>query len=269
MVRPAQRDGSARALGGGSEGGYTLVVLAIAVTVMSIMVAAALPMWSRIVQRDKEEELIFRGWQYAEAIRVFQQRQGRLPIRLEELIEVKPRSIRRLWTDPMTEDGKWGLVFQGVGALPGQGGGQEVGGGSAPGDEDRNGRPGRPSGRTPTRGPNGEVVTTGPIIGVHSRSTDEAFKTLFDEDHYDKWLFTVQRLTSQNSRIPVGGVPTQIGGTGAAGQAPRVPRARWLGRPFREGLEPQGGAPPAGSLPRPGSAPGGNRPPDKHRGGAG
>ena len=82
-------------------------------TVLSILVAAALPLWSHGDPRDKEEELIFRGLQYAEAIRVFQHRFGRLPVRLEELIEVEPRCIRQLWKDPMTEDGSWALVFAG------------------------------------------------------------------------------------------------------------------------------------------------------------
>ena len=54
-----------------------MVVLMVAVTILTILTAAALPVWSQRMQREKEEELIFRGWQYAEAIRVFQQRQGR------------------------------------------------------------------------------------------------------------------------------------------------------------------------------------------------
>ncbi|HEX2251775.1 MAG TPA: hypothetical protein VHQ65_00740, partial [Thermoanaerobaculia bacterium] len=51
------------------------------------------PAWSKMAQREKEEELIFRGLQYAEAIRVFQRKFGRYPTRLEELIEVEPRKI--------------------------------------------------------------------------------------------------------------------------------------------------------------------------------
>jgi type II secretory pathway pseudopilin PulG len=89
-----------------------MVALMVAVTILTILTAMALPVWSQQMQREKEEELIFRGWQYAEAIRVFQQRHGRLPTRLEELIEVEPRSIRQLWKDPMTEDGEWGIVVQ-------------------------------------------------------------------------------------------------------------------------------------------------------------
>ena len=56
--------------------GYSLVVVVMLITVMSILVAAALPLWSAQIKRDKEEELISRGMQYAEAIRVFQRRFG-------------------------------------------------------------------------------------------------------------------------------------------------------------------------------------------------
>ena len=49
---------------------YTVVALAVGVTLMNIAVAAALPAWSHMIQHDKEEELIFRGLQIAEAIRV-------------------------------------------------------------------------------------------------------------------------------------------------------------------------------------------------------
>ena len=68
------------------EQGYTLAVLIMMATVMSILVGAALPSWSKMIQRDKEEELIARGWQYAEAVRIFQNTFGRLPTTLDELI---------------------------------------------------------------------------------------------------------------------------------------------------------------------------------------
>jgi len=97
-----------------SQRGYNLVMLMIAITVLNIMVAVSLPMWSQEIQRDKEEELISRGFQYVEAIRVFQNRFQRMPVRLEELLEVKPRCIRRLWKDPMTDE-KLLPVFQNEG----------------------------------------------------------------------------------------------------------------------------------------------------------
>src|SRR5688572_22661547 len=41
---------------------------------------------------------------------MFQNRHQRLPVRIQELAEVEPRSIRKLWKDPMTEDGNWVLI---------------------------------------------------------------------------------------------------------------------------------------------------------------
>lgn len=244
LTTPASPEASARS----GEEGYTLVALAIAVAILAILVGAALPMWSTLAQRQKEEELIFRGWQYAEAIRVFQQRHGRLPIRLAELVEVKPRSIRRLWKDPMTDGGEWGLVFQG-----GEGSqirGQDLTGGSLPnGPTGPDGRPGggnRPPGRRP--GPRGDgkgggdAQNIGPIVGVHSRSTGESLKVLFGEEQYDRWTFTVDRLT-QTARSPV-----QVGLGAAPNVFTSLPSPRWIGRPFREGLQPAGGNAP-GPLP--------------------
>ncbi len=98
-----------------AEAGYNLVILVVMITVMNIVISKALPLWSAVIQREKEEELIFRGMQYAEAIRVYEQRTGGLPTKLEQLIEVEPRCIRQLWTNPMAKDGSWELI------LPGQG----------------------------------------------------------------------------------------------------------------------------------------------------
>ena len=145
---------------GRSEAGYNMVMLVILITVMTILLGMALPYWSHWIQREKEEELIFRGLQYAEAIRVFRTRFGRAPIRLQELIEVKPRCIRKLWEDPMTDDGKWGILFEGA---------------PPPGEQ---------------------TVTVGPIAGVYSRSTEKSFKVFNGAQQYDQWRFTYQLLAS-------------------------------------------------------------------------
>lgn len=181
----------------GYEAGYNMVILVIAVTILNIMLAMALPQWTHLIRRDKEEELRSRGLQYAEAVRIFQMRYGRLPVRLEELIEVKPRSIRRLWKDPMTADGKWGILFQGV----------------PPGAEGLQEDPGNPGLKR---------VTIGPIVGVHSRSKDTALSTFFGASSYDQWLFTLDLL--------------QRGPSFRADHIPHIDLSS-LGRPFGYGLE--------------------------------
>jgi type II secretory pathway pseudopilin PulG len=238
------RKRTARRGSGGAEAGYNMVVLMVGVTILAVVTAAALPMWSQAMKRENEAELISRGWQYAEAIRVFQQRHGRFPTRLEELLEVKPRSIRRLWKDPMTESGEWGLVFQGGVTPPGQDGrGRDLADAGGPGgdrDDERGGL------RTPRPG---EQRTVGPIMGVRSLSEEESIKVLFDEESYDKWLFTVERLGGLRL---AGAGPTELVHEPTPMQPipgrehPVLPRAEWIGKPFPEGVRPAGGQGPGG-----------------------
>ncbi len=94
------------------EAGYTLVALMASVTIMLILMAAAVPSWRYVMKNDAEEELIFRGGEIADAIARYQQRNGNaLPPTLEVL--VKGRYLRREYKDPMTKDGKWRLIRQG------------------------------------------------------------------------------------------------------------------------------------------------------------
>ncbi|HVR27971.1 MAG TPA: hypothetical protein VMS86_00430, partial [Thermoanaerobaculia bacterium] len=125
VVRPSRR----------GEDGYNLVILVVAITILNVLVAVALPLWSYLIRRDQEEETIFRGLQYAEGVRVFHQRFGRYPTSLQELVGMEPRSIRQLWSEPLTEHGEFGLVVEG----PPQGAGQP----RAPGTPDQ-GQPGQP-----------------------------------------------------------------------------------------------------------------------------
>lgn len=225
------------------QAGYTLAALAIAVTVMSILTAVALPVWSKAIQREKEEELIARGLQYAEAIRVFRSKFVRAPVRLQELMEVKPRTIRRLWPDPMMEDGEWGLLLEGVPQLqpvpgtqpqqPNNGRDSEDG---KKGEQDEEGR--LPDGRPPIPVSNlfgedseaGTEITIGPIAGVVSRSRKESLKLFFDTNRYDEWKFNYTILAATTGFNTPGGGANLAMGT----------RPQWIGRPWRPGIVPPG-----------------------------
>jgi type II secretory pathway pseudopilin PulG len=192
--------------------GYSLVVVIMLVAVLNIMLAAALPKWSEIIKRDKEEELISRGWQYAEAIRLFNNRFQRLPVKLEELIKAKPRCIRQLWKDPMTEDGEWDLIFVNQGSPikpPPQAGGAQ---------------PPPSSGLDPNNPPK---VAVGPIVGVKSRSRQQSLLVFFGHEHYDEWEFRMEFLKAQPRNFRGVGVP----GMGFAS-------TRWLGRPMPDFVPP-------------------------------
>ena len=240
-----------------AEAGYNLVFLMVIVTVLNILVAAALPHWTTRAQREREEEAIFRGLQYAEAIRVFQNRFGRPPVRLQELVEVEPRSIRQLWGDPLNDGEDWGVLFAG------QGGGTvrpEAGG-----DGDDPGNLSGDSGLGPASG-QGQQQTQGPIAGVYSRAKGDAIKVFNGAESYEDWEFTVTLVTqlmsggaappgnqppandpngrerNRNPQAPQNpGQPGQPGAPGLIqpGGGPPDLSVRWLGRPWPEEIQSQ------------------------------
>lgn len=244
-----------------SEAGYNLVMLMVALTLLNIVLAIALPKWSYVIRRDREEELISRGFQYAEAIRVFQNRFQRLPVRLEELAEVEPRSIRKLWKDPMTEDGKWVLIPPGgqgqpLTPQPGPGGRPLPGSG----DEDSEGRPPDDDEEIDPDTGIGEkkgIQQVGPFTGVHSRSGKESIMTFNGRNRYDEWHFTLEMLQvmlggGNQMGGQMGGIGGQPGGGPPGGDPTRIPNlsTRWLGRPVPAFLQPQqGGMPQDGQMP--------------------
>lgn len=68
-------------------------------------------------QREKEEEMIWRGKQYVRAIKLYYRKNGKFPTSIEDLTEPKMGSLRYLrqaYKDPMNkEDGTWRLIFVG------------------------------------------------------------------------------------------------------------------------------------------------------------
>jgi type II secretory pathway pseudopilin PulG len=215
------------------ERGYNLVVLVVIITIMNIVLAAVLPLWSQAIRRNQEEELIFRGLQYAEAIRVFHNRFQRWPTRLEELVEVKPRSIRQLWKDPMTDDGKWQLIFEGREQVPLT---------PQPGPD------GQPTGRSPikpgTAGLDQQGQSFGPIKGVYSRSTKKSILIWSGRQEYDQWRFNADMLSGGGFQSFQGaGIKT---GTPGAPAGQSLLSVRWIGRPWRTLGGLQNNIPPGG-----------------------
>jgi len=156
---------------------------------ITIGLLIALPVWQTQIQREKEEELIFRGKQFTEAIRLYQTKKpGQYPSSLQELVEEK--CLRRLFIDPMTTHGEWNII------LPYQRGATS-----------RTRRPpSRQRGRQQRAGETSAArqsfqkiyivplsvlpsVDNPAIIGVVSSSTKKAFKIYLNESTYDKWLF--------------------------------------------------------------------------------
>ncbi len=216
-----------------SEAGYNLVVLAVLITVMNIAVAAALPYWSSWAKRQQEEELIFRGLQYAEAIRLFRVRQGRLPTALEELIEVEPRVIRQLWPNPMDEEGRWGLLMQGTPGNTDRSENRQAGGGDGGG-----GGAGGGGGLTAVPPPNeeeGEGPTVGPILGVYSATPGPSMRVWNGQADVGDWYFTAELIQLRPGTVTDGRPPPRL-------------TSEWIGKPFPPGVL-------EGARPRDGTAP--------------
>src|SRR5829696_4413621 len=83
-----------------AEAGYAMAALLVALAVMAVVLGAAMPTWSHMIRREKEEELIFRGLQYARAINQYQRKFANAsPQSLDVLIE--QHMLRKKWKDPL------------------------------------------------------------------------------------------------------------------------------------------------------------------------
>ena len=239
-----------RAANSPRDAGYNLVALVVAFTVLSVALAAVLPTVSQTMQRAREAELIFRGLQYAEAIRIFQVRFGRYPTTLSELIEVEPRCIRQLWDDPITGTAEWGLVLadspqQGTDVAEVRD--RRRSRRDRRSDDDR--RSSRSAATTRAFGSSGsqsgDTVTQAQIQGVHSLSDETAIRSFFGKETYNEWKFTPNML---NISVGPGGIATPRIRLAMMGKA----MPKWLGASeFGEALQNPFGGSGSGGAPNP------------------
>jgi hypothetical protein len=96
------------------DSGHLLLAILL---MMALMVIAAMYEAPRLVQqmkRDREEEMIHRGTEYARAIKKFYKKFGNYPSSLEQLDKTNNiRFIRKRYKDPLTKNGKWTLLHYG------------------------------------------------------------------------------------------------------------------------------------------------------------
>ena len=85
----------------GRDDGYAMAALIIGMAVMAIVMTAAMPVWKHAAQREKEEELVFRGEQYVHAIALFQRKYANAyPPNIDLLVQQK--FLRKKYKDPIT-----------------------------------------------------------------------------------------------------------------------------------------------------------------------
>lgn len=173
----------------GAEAGFSLVGALAGITIMLALMGMAMPTWRYVMQDDREEELIFRGTQIADAIARCQRETKSLPVSLDFL--VKKKLLRKAYVDPMTKHGRWRYIHPGevippplpLGGLPG-GPVKETSG-------QNEGRGGRESVMREATGPGASGLSIGPILGVASTSKQKSLRLFNGRSRYDQWIFTV------------------------------------------------------------------------------
>ena len=221
VVRVTAGDSSDRAARAHAEAGYTLVALLALMTLLALFALSAAPSLRQQAQREREKEAIFRGEQVADAIRDYYLARSiatggageqALPTSMEQLLEgipipggTKKRQVLRASAarDPLSSTGEWRTVrprtqelieFQRAvivyaGGFPPQSSGQiaqlqqfavpqltsvlDTGSSlTAPGGEDSS------------------ADSSGPFLGVTSRSRNNSVLYYYGIDRHDQWIFT-------------------------------------------------------------------------------
>lgn len=200
------------------ECGFSMVALLAMLAIMTFALMLAMPSWNYLVRDDKEQELIFRGRQIANAVGRFQRKNGNaLPSSFEQLVQGK--YLRKAYKDPMTKDGAWRVLRPGEG-VPARPAGPAPGG------------PGRPAPPTPSPTPTPASTfgsnpgVGGPIAGVASRSTETGLRFVNGSPIYSRWVFAPNVPFVMGGASPVGPAgPGGAGGAGGPGGASQRPRA--------------------------------------------
>jgi type II secretory pathway pseudopilin PulG len=191
--------------------GYAMAALLVTLAVMSVILGVAMPVWRTVVQREKEEELVFRGRQYARAIALYQRKYAAsYPASLDVLVEQK--FLRKKFKDPMTKDGEFEIIYQGTlaqrqAALAGRGatspGPQAMTGGLA--GQGRGTQSGQPLTTPGSAFGSQSAGPQGGVVGVASKSKEKAIRILDGKSIYSEWQFVF--------------VPAQTTGRGVGGRA--------------------------------------------------
>ncbi|MBY0494285.1 MAG: type II secretion system GspH family protein [Cyanobacteria bacterium] len=207
-----------KAAGRADDRGYAMAALLVAMSVMAVLMSALLPVWSHMATREKEEELIFRGKQYARAIGLFQRKfANTAPPTIDVLVE--QRFLRKKYKDPITND-DFQPIYANQQAIQAPGGGPVA---ARPGQAATLSAPAQ----QPIQSGVGStgMGAQGGVIGVTSKSKDESIKIYNGRSRYNEWAFVyiqqVQR-PGQMQGVPGGAVPPggQRGQQGPFGMQP-------------------------------------------------
>lgn len=255
-------------------------------TMTLILVALSIeaPRIGQQIKREKEEELVHRGKDYATAVKRFVHKNGgRYPVSVEQLENTNHiRFLRKKYVDPMTGDSDWKVVHVGEAEVkipapnPGLsgGGGQNpgLGGGTVAPNTNQPGVVTPPPGIAQTlTGPtgqpqpqqgnnlgsltttgigNGQTVGGGQIMGVASVSKGHSIKEFNDKDEYDQWYFVYDLRLEQSGGTGVTvAAPRGASAAGSSGTSGATGTPGSTGAPGAQNPPDGSGPPPTGALP--------------------
>ncbi len=131
---------------GSAQNGFALLMVMFLTTLVLLGAMAAAPYLRTERQREKEEEMIWRGKQYVHGIKLYYRKMGRFPTSVEDLTKPKVGSLRfmrQAYKDPMNKaDGSWRFIYVGPA-------GQLIGSLKPPQTVQMPGQPGMPVGANP------------------------------------------------------------------------------------------------------------------------
>ncbi len=196
------------------EHGYTLVALLVVMSLMALFALAAAPQVRQQSQREHEKEAIFRGDQVAEAIRSYYRYRGAqgvnsLPTSMDQLLDGIPRGTKKLQIlrseaarDPLSSSGDWRLIGPTSQDFAKFVRSVTVYSGGVPPTPRRD--LAALAGIIPQvtnildtdstdKAPGGEDTSansSGPFLGVASRSQRNSVVTYYGIERHDEWIFT-------------------------------------------------------------------------------
>jgi len=232
-----------------------MLLLVLMVTLVLIGLSVTLPSITGQIRRDREDEMIHRGAQYARAIKRYYRKFGSYPVSIEQLQNTnRMRFLRQRYKDPIT--GKdfrllhvGEVQLNGAISSPSTGGTQSGASSSSStagqsgtssssstagqsgflGSSPQSSSPGSPTGSTSQQpsspfvsltqmGATGPAFGGGPILGVASTSEKQGFHIFNNKSHYNEWAFIYDPSSDRGALIkgPYNGPPK----FGAQGQIP-------------------------------------------------
>lgn len=189
-----------------AQSGYIMIAVLLTLALMVIAMTVAAPKVAQQAKREREEEMIHRGTEYARAVKKYFHKFHRYPTSIEQLENTNNiRFLRKKYADPMNPEGVWHIVragevqlsqpLTGAGGVPPPGGPPTLGGPATPGPSPLGGTP-PPDGapvqteqKKDSNGITGQTFGGGAMMGVSSLSKAKGIHEFNNKAEYAQWFF--------------------------------------------------------------------------------